>query len=360
MPDGGAAPAVYPARPTISVDGTARPELAEGLSEMLVEETADGLYRCELTVGNYGPAQGAMDYLYFDRQLLDFGKPLKIEAGAGAGSGVIFDGRISALEGRYGAGRPPELLVLAEDRLQDLRMTRRTRTFENLTDDALINQIASAHSLTPQVDVNGAQHTVIAQLNQSDLAFLRDLARGLDAEVWVEGRTLHVQARARRQAGAFALTYQHGLFEFSVTADLAGQVSGFTVSGWDVQAKQGISHRAAASAISGELGSATGGSSILDQAFGTRDQQMVHALPVTQAEAQALAEAHYRRVARRFVVGSGIAEGDARIRVGAELELRDLGPLFSGKYQVVRAAHTFDGALGFRSEFTAERPGIGS
>jgi uncharacterized protein len=359
MPDSGSAPAIYPARPTISVDGAEQPALSDGLQTMLVEETAGGLYRCELTVGNYGPTRGTVGYLYFDRQLLDFGKSLRIEAGAGEGRGTIFEGRISAMEGRYFTERAPELLLLAEDRLQDLRMTRRTRTFADVSDSDLFSQVASAHSLQPQVDVSGGRHDVLAQLNQSDLAFVRERARAIDAEVWVEGTTLHVQARARRRRGTLTLSYRQGLHEMTAMADLAGQVSGFQVSGWDVRGKQGIAYRAGESAIAGELSGGTGGSAVLGRALGTRDQQVVHEMPVTQQEAQALAEAYYRRAARRFVTGRGIAEGDARIHVGAKLELRELGAMFDGAYDVVLASHTFDQAHGYRTAFGVERPGVG-
>jgi hypothetical protein len=47
------------------------------------------------------------------------------------------------------------------------------------------------------------------------------------------------------------------------------------------------------------------------------------------------------------------------VRVGALLNLQSLGPLFNGKYYVVEARHVFDGKKGLRTEFTAERPGIG-
>ena len=36
-----------------------------------------------------------------------------------------------------------------------------------------------------------------------------------------------------------------------------------------------------------------------------------------------------------------------------------IGPLFSGKYYVVEVRHRFDSQKGLRTEFTAERAGIG-
>jgi phage protein D len=352
-------PQIYPARPKFFVDGEEKAALGEGLLSMQVEETSAGLYRCEATFANWGAKDGTASFLYFDRQVLDFGKRLRIEAGGGVGAGSVFEGKVTAIEGRFLRERPHEVLVFAEDRLQDLRMTRRTRTFEDLNDADLFQQVASQHGLRGDIDVSGPTHKVLAQVNQSDLAFVRERARAVDAELWVAGDTLHVKARSRRNAGDVTLTLGRGLLECSVMADLAGQVSAFSVSGWDVAGKEAISHQATDSALSGELGSDQGGSAILTGAFGDRPQQVVHLVPFTAAEAQALAEAHYRRAARRFLVGSGIAEGDARVRVGTQLALAGVGPLFEGKYYVTRARHLFDTRMGFRTQFTAERPGIG-
>src|SRR5262249_5245363 len=136
---------VQPSRPDISVGGQAMPSLADALLDLRVEETVDGLYHCELTVGNWGPVEQRSDFLYFDRKKLDFGKEVVI---ALAGE-TLFKGKITALEAHFPEGRAPTLTVLAEDRFQDLRMTRRTRTFADTTDAALMQQIASDHGLTP-------------------------------------------------------------------------------------------------------------------------------------------------------------------------------------------------------------------
>ena len=358
MPDVGT-PGIYASRPRIEVDGRDQPALAQQLQALFVEETIAGLYRCEATFVNWGPRDGAIGFLYFDRTVLEFGKELRIDMGAGDGHGTVFDGRITALEGRFTSARPPELLVLAEDRLQDLRMTRRTRTFEDMSDAAVIRQIASAHGLSADVDANGPTHRLIAQVNQSDLAMARDRARAVGAELWVEDRTLKVKPRTGRGAGTITLTFGQALIEFVVTADLADQASGFLVAGWDVSAKEAVSHRATSSVIAAEVGDGTSGSAILDSALSARDQQVVHALAASETEARALAEALYAQTARRFVTGNGVAEGDARLRVGAEVELKAVGPLFEGLYRVTRARHTFDAATGFRTAFTVERAALG-
>jgi phage protein D len=256
--------------------------------------------------------------------------------------------------------KPHEFLVLAEDRLQDLRMTRRSRTFEDSSDADIFSQIAGDHGLQNEVDATGPTHRIIAQVNQSDLAFMRERACAVDAELWIEDNVLHVQSRGRRDMGSAIFTLGQNLLECRICADLAGQVSGLTVSGWDVAGKEAISHRADHQSLSSELGTDDGGSAILDSAIGKRDEQISHLLPTSTEEARSLAEAHYKRVARRFLVGDCLAQGDARIRVGAKLTLESVGPLFEGEYYVTKVCHMFDEQRGFETQFTVERPGIRS
>jgi phage protein D len=359
MPDAGQAPAVYSSRPVMTIDGQTQTLLVERLLGLVVEENTQGLYRAEATFANFDSHGNSFDFVYFDRKLLDFGKPIKIQMGVGVASAPVFNGRILGIEGRFPHLRPPEVLILAEDRLQDLRMTRRTRSFENLSDADLFQQVASQQGLQANVDVSGPTYKLLAQVNESDLAFLRGRARAIDAELWVDDKQLHVQSRSKRKVNDVTLTYGQGLFEFSTVADLAGQVTGFSVAGWDVSAKQPISYKATSSALAGELNGDLGGSATLQQAIGQRDQQIVHALPFNSQEAQALAEANYRRTARRFVTGTGVADGDARIQVSTCLELKGLGPLFEGKYYVTSVRHFFDPANGYRTWFQVERTGIG-
>ena len=77
-------------------------------------------------------------------------------------------------------------------------MTRRTRTFANVSDRDAATQIAGDHGLTPSIGIDGPTYAVLAQLNQSDLAFLRERARSIDAELWISDTTLNLQPRSKR------------------------------------------------------------------------------------------------------------------------------------------------------------------
>lgn len=358
MGDPGTTSSFVPARPIIYVDDKKMPALSEGLLTFLVEETTEGLYRCEAVFGNWGTKGNEVGFLYFDRQLFDFGKPFAVDTGEGETAARIFDGRILGLEAQYPAGRPPELLILAEDKLQDLRMTRRSRSFEDVSDSDVFEQVARDHGLQSDVDIDGPRHRVLAQVNQGDLAFLRQRARAVDAEIWLEEGTLTVKKHSRRGGEDITLTYPMGLKEFSVSADLANQCTALTVGGWDVSGKESIEYEATDSVLSEELDGGESGSRVLQSALGERVDRVVHLVPENLDEARYLAEAEYRMRARRFIVGRGVTDGDGRIRVGVKLTLNGLGDMFDGKYYVTEVRHTFDGTNGFRTYFRVERPGL--
>jgi uncharacterized protein len=351
-------PPLYSARPGVALDGVDKPELSQGLIAALVEETSDGLSRCEVTVGNWGTANGSVDYLYSDRRLLNFGKLLSVRMGAGDKAAEVFKGRITGLQADFPAARSPEMVVLAEDRFQDLRMTRRTRTFEQATVAEVARRVAADHGLRAEVDLDSAGHPVLAQVNQSDLAFLREVAQRVDAEVWVEGDVLHAQARARRSGRPLTVTYGRELREMSMLADLAGQRTAVAVSGWDVSAKEALDAEATEAVMQGELQGVSSGVAILGRTFGTRKERLMHTVPLTSREATAMAEAALRRSARRFVTGQGLTEGDGRIRVGSTIELIGLGAAFNGRHHVSRVKHQFDPVRGYLTYFEVERPGL--
>jgi phage protein D len=350
-----AEPGIKSARPSFKVAGQSVASLSEALIELRIDENLEGLYACEALFGNWGPVGTSTTYLYFDRQTLEFGKDFHVLVGPDA----IFKGRITGLEARFPEGEPPSIAVLAEDRFQDLRMTRRTRTFADQSDSGVMSSIASDHGLTPDVSVNGPQHKVLAQLNQSDLAFLRERARALDAELWIDDRTLSVKERSSRGGATLKLGFGNELREFTVLADLADQRSSVKVTGWDVSGKTALTETASASVISGELKGGDSGPSILGSALAERKETVAHSVPVTSQEAKATSETLFKRRARRFVTGRGLAKTDAKLRVGATATLEGIGPLFSGDYYVTEIHHQFDAAKGARTAFSVERPALG-
>lgn len=343
------------ARPVIAIDDREDSSLSDGLISLVITEDASGLYRCEATFGNWAATDASPDYLFFDRKKLDFGKGFKVKYDGD----TLFDGKIMALEGQFSDRGPRNIVVLAEDRFQDLRMTRRTRTFEDVSDSDVFSRIANDHGLSPNVDVTGPTHKVLAQVNQSDLAFMRERARTLDAEIWMDGSKLFVKSHTGRDGGTRKMVYGRELYEFSVLADLAHQRTSVYVNGWDVSGKTGLQYEATDAVVGNELNGGVSGASILQKAFGARKESIAHTVPLTAQEAQTEAESYFKLMARRFVVGRGVCDASSKMRVGAYVELDAVGKLFNGKYYLTEVRHLFDFAHGIRTAFKVERPGLG-
>lgn len=352
---------VVVARPTLAVDGHDNLELSDRVVEMTISQDQTGLFRCEVLFDNWGPVEQGFSYVLSDRRIIDFGKTFTVKHSGD--SSVLFSGRIMALEGMFLANGSRLLRVLAEDRLQDLRMTRRTRHFgdgDSVTDSDVIRQIANDHSLQTSLDIEEVNHKRLAQVNESDLAFLQRLARGLDADIWLDNDTIHVISRSRHGGQALELAYQERLLEFVVLADLAEQRTSVTVSGWDATNKQAVSHEATERVIQREIGNLTSGVSLLSQAIGQRTEVIAHTVALDSGEAEARANAYFRMRGRRFVTGTAIVRTSGAYRIGQKVNFTELDSLFNGEYIITGVQHLFDTyGGGLRTEILVERPGIG-
>ncbi len=348
--------AIVSARPAIEVDGQARPRLEAGLIRLAVRDGVDGLTSCEAEFGNWGVGeQEQLGYLWFGRDVLEFGKTLRIKLG----DQVLFDGRIMAIEAAFPPTSAPTLVVRADDRLQDLRMTRRTRHFEGISDADLVSQIANDHGLQSDVNLNGPTWPLLVQANESDLAFLRRRMLVADADLSLRGGKLRVRSRSQRTEPDLTLTRGNQLRDIRLTADLAHQRTAITCSAWDVSGKQSAGETAEAACLGNEARDGDSGPQVLQQALGARQDTVAHRLPGDSAGARSEAESHFRLIARRFVMGTGEADANPRLCPGARVDLQGLGPLFSGAYGVNDVIHRFDLQRGLRTEFTVERAWIG-
>src|SRR5262245_56337268 len=348
--------ATYTPTPEVALAGDAE-ALADLLISVSVEETTAGLARCEVRVDNWTTQSDGPGLLWRDRDLVDFGRALDITMGPPDERSLVFSGRITGIEADF-AGTDPTLVLLAEDGLKDLRLTRRTRVFENSTDQAAIEAIAEDHGLTAEVKLDGPTHGAISQLNQSDLAFVRDLALPYGADVWLDGRTLHV---GQRDDEPVVLRYTCELLSVRLLADLALQATEQRVTGWDPETKQAVSESAGQSGLGAELGQDVGGGDLVSAVFGDKPRPAIATMhrAVTVAEAKAIAKGLYLERARRFVTGTGVVDGLAILRAGRSVSVVDLGPVLDGTYRLSRVLHRYDRAAGFRTEVDFERAGLG-
>lgn len=355
-----APPLLVSARPILTVDGREEAALGRDLIRLETREDEHGLASLEAVFLNFGVREAGREpgYVHFDRARLDFGKGLAVAFGTGGRRETVFEGKITAIGALYPEQRPPELTLIAEDALAKLRLARRGRVFASATDQAILEEIAQAAGLRAEVGAPGPSHAQRWQVGLSELALLRERAAALDARIALrEGR---LRLATREEGGRpVPLSAQNELIRFEVRADLAEQRSAVRAHGWDVADGRAIHEEAGAEAAQ-SVAAAGGrtGPECVRAAWGEAPEDLHLEMPATADEARQLAEARMKRRARRFVTGRGVTRGTPAIRVGARVELVDLGAWFSGVYEVTAARHRFDQAEGYRTEFEACRASL--
>jgi len=356
--------------PVFKVDGSVRGELARDVSRLEIEEATDGLKSLTLKLIAQGPQGSAPDeqLLYLDGAVIDFGKTIEVSIGPGDAARIVFTGLVSAIEACFPpAGGDPHVLVFAEDRLMALRTTRRIKTWERMSDADIAGAIAAEHGLQSDASAPGPTYDVVQQWNQSDLAFLRERARLIQAEIWFEDEQLKFKSRSQRNGTAITLVQGGddpaiagcGLLDVQLRADLAHQRTKVRTSGYDASARDAIDEEAGADVVQAEISGGRTGPQILQQAFGERVSYRVRENPLVAGEAGDWARAEMLRRCRSFVTAIGTTNGTPDMVVGSRLTLQGVGAPFEGDgYTAVRVCHTYDLKSGHRTHFEAQRATI--
>lgn len=346
------------ATPVFTVNGKPADSLARDCVRLEIEEGLEGLKTLRLSLAGVGAgATGPPSPMfYLDGKVVDFGSKLRVAIGPDSVQRIAFDGVISAIEAVFVDAQPPLVVVSAEDALMRLRMTRRVKTYRDVTDAEIAAEISSAHGLRSDVDADGPRYDLVQQVNQSDLAFLRERARLIRAELWCSEDTLHFATRTKRRGTKLTLVQGNHLLNVRLCADLAHQRSDVVVTGYDARTAKGIDERSG-DAISAEVTAGRTGVAILRKTFGRAVSLRVREPALTADEARSFAKAEMLRRARSFVRVSGTTRGSPDMVVGSNLDLQQVGPPFDGPgYYAAVVRHTFDLTDGLRTHFVAERP----
>lgn len=345
--------AVYSARPTVRIDTRADERVAALLRGMEMTEQEGGLSTLELRLGNFaGTPQGGADYPFEADDVVRLGAAIALYAGDETSPQEVFRGVIMALEAEFDEETAPELVVLAEDKLQQARLARRTATYEEMSVADIARQVAERLALAPRISGLDQPCGVQVQLNESDLAFLRRLLARYDGDAQVVGDELHVSPRADVRRGSLTLELGSQLRRARVTADLAHQVTAVTVTGWDPEQGSRVDARSTGAAPG--PGAGANGARVLGRALGERVHHVGHLAATTQEEADAIAAAAFDARARRFLHAEGTAEGNPALRVGSHVTLAGLGRRFDNTYYVTYACHRWDEERGYQTDFEAE------
>ena len=229
-------------------------------------------------------------------------------------------------------------------------MTRRTRTFDDVSDSRCAPQIANDHGLQPEVDLQGPTHKR-AGADQPERPGLparpcaRRRRRGLGGGHDAEGRAARPRAATRELAAgpARAARVQR------LRRPRAPAHQRDVCSGWDVAAKE--ARRSMRPTASRDRSRAERRQQRRRHPAaarsGARKTPLAHACRSTAAQARALAEALFRAIGAALRRRPRRGRADARLRVGSQRRRSAASARCSrASTTVVEVSHRFDAAHG--------------
>jgi phage protein D len=293
------------------------------------------------------------DLTWVNNTTLDPGKSVRILLSARKIKQPIFDGEIVEIEPDFDQS-VQRLTVRAFDRMHRLARGQHVRSFINVSDSDLFNQLAQEVGLQVQMDPATLVYPYVFQNNETNLAFLHKRAASLGYLLYVKGTTLYCKAPTSSQPPQ-ELTWRAGLSEFHPRLTTIEQVNSIAARGWNPAQKQPVVGRLNPSSGVGApaIGQSANGGAVAQKAFSVNAELLIADRPIRrQALADQLTKAAANRQAGRFIEAEGACYGNPTLIAGASVNIKGVGNRFSGTYYITNALHNYSAHGGYSTRFS--------
>lgn len=276
-----------------------------------------------------------------------------IEIGAFADGGQpisLFKGEITALEPDFTAEQAVYLTIRGYDKSHRLYREKKTRSFLNVKDSDLAEQLATQAGLTAVVEPTTIVYEHILQHNQSDLDLLQQRAWRIGYECFVADDTLYFQRPQARDDQVVTLQWGENNLSMRPRMVLSEQVSEVVTRGWDPAKLEPIVGMADTGALTPAIGEPVAASEWI-QPFGSSKMVLVDQAITSQSEANLLAQARFDELSGVFVELDGSVFRRPDLQAGRYIDLSGFGNRFSGQYFVTTATHVYSATMGLETKF---------
>jgi phage protein D len=278
---------------------------------------------------------------------VEIGQTVKVKLGEGGV--LLFTGDVTAVEPSWTGEGITTLTVRALDQTHRLARGRKTRWFENKKDSDVAQTVGKDCGLSLEVEGTTEVHPYILQRNESDLAFLKRLAARNNYQVAVtEGKLIFRPAKT--SGDGVTLTMGSNIRSVRMQMNSQDMVSKVVVRGWDPREKKEIVGTATTGDIEA-IGKGEKGADIAKSKFGETTAYITDVPVATQAQANELAKSEMNRLARQFVHGTGVANGNDKLRAGTIVTFEGLPGGHKGGFYIVSSRHVITPTNGYVTEF---------
>lgn len=317
------------------------------------------------------------------RDQLKLRSPVLVSFGYGDELIPIFDGEITQVSPTYSQEESSKLEITALDRSYLLKKKPFPFMFTGDKFDslkAIAEHLVNKHKLSFTVDPGDKlegyklkDDQAIEQENETDWEILGEIADTGNYRLLCIGQTVYMVSReylVRNQGNRFIFEHRPSsvdvnigavvpLMEFTPKLGASGQREKAMIISWTPEGKTTQTEE---ESIDADTEGNVGYTDIKIQSSSI-EVIRVKGNVRTKGQAKALVDAELARRAENLVNGSGIVQGDPRIKLGSlhlfKLnDLDDIGLQYSGDYYITEVIHTMDLESGFRTQFSVQRNGL--
>ncbi|HLP90626.1 MAG TPA: VgrG-related protein [Nostocaceae cyanobacterium] len=341
-------PANYVSQPKLLIDGSEAPkDLMEDLLELSVEESLHLPGTFTIVIKNDYKPGSSEDKAWKHQDLFAIGKKVKIGYTSSTTDNpefssekdeYVLEGEITAIEAEFNKDSQAPIVVRGYDVAHRLHRGRFNRSFQNVTDSDVVNQVIGEVGIAAgTVTSTSIVHEYVFQENQSNMEFLRERAARLGFELYVQDGKLNFREPKKDQA--LSLKWLQDIHNFRVRVTSAEQVSSVEVRGWDYSQKRAIVTTANKEQVVTKTGSGTG--SETSTKFSTQPKITVVDQPVFSTnEAQKIAQSLCNELGGEYIYADAEALGNPQIRPGRVIQLKEMGN-YDGDYYVTETRHQY-------------------
>lgn len=277
---------------------------------------------------------------------LKLGTALELSAGYNDADGCesVFSGFVTAVTLKLEGSRISHLIE-AMDCKALMMNNLRSEVKEGLKKDSeavagVLKTYGSATS-THKLDETAERTTPIEQYNQSDYAFLVELARRNNYLFYVDrGKVNFIGYGSAKEVGVVLTPGSH-LFHLERTATMSRQVKSVMVRGYDQTDPEKPIEATATKADAVGAGSKTAGEAC--KLVGEESQLiLIDGSVRTEAQAKSRAEAEWQRASLDFVTAALETAGTPALRPGELIKLEEFSAGMDGEYLITEVVHKVD------------------
>ena len=346
------------------------PETKGDVIDLKVTLLKDNIGSFQLTINNWDDK--LLAFKYSDGNTFALGNQVHVKLGYVGNTMSVMRGIVTSLAPQFPESGAPTLAVGCQDSLVKLKGRKpkegEQKKFVDMCDWEIAQAVAQRNGLRFNGTQEGQQHELVMQKNQDDAQFLIERAKRIDYDCYigVDPDTGHdtlyfikpTDGRDGRPIRIYTFEWGKSLINFSPTLTLANQVGKVTVRGWDPRTKQAIHYTATKDDLPSLPSGGASGPSTAEETMNDKQDVVVDRPVFSTEEARHLAISLLRERAKQFKTGSGQVIGQADLRPGDNVDIKNLGERFSGAYEVTKVEHALGGS-GFTTRFEVQHPYAG-